>query len=294
MGIRSKTMEHAKLMVHAGGVRVTRADLVHLETPAATATWKPLPHHVLVDAIHAEVARRQIVVVKEEFAVQRHTHMLVGTLVLNWLHNEEFAAALACRHANDRSEAVRLYAGVRVFACDNTAVSGDEIILKKKHTTRFDIHAELPEAFDRYKEGTLVLQRGIEALKAARLTPEEAKQSLFDIFRRKIVPLRLFHPVVADWHTATAGSEAGTAWTLHNCFTTHTPSTSRGCSEVNTRRTSASSVACRSTRSSRRVVAACRTSASCRGVTGSFGSMRRRIRWSPGRISVKVSSCLSG
>ena len=29
---------------------------------------------------------------------------------------------------------MKLYAGVRVFACDNTAVSGDEIILRKKHT----------------------------------------------------------------------------------------------------------------------------------------------------------------
>jgi Domain of unknown function (DUF932) len=222
MGIRSKTMEHAKLMVHAGGVRVTRADLVHLETPAATATWRPVPHHVLVDALHDEVARRQIVVVKEEYAVQRKNNMLVGTLVLNWLANDEFAAALAFRHANDRSEAVKLYAGVRVFACDNTAVSGDEIILKKKHTKHFDIHAAMPEAFDRYKEGTLVLQRDIEELKEAHLTPAEAKHSIFDIFRRKIVPLRLFHPVIADWHTATAGSEGGTAWTLHNCFTTHT------------------------------------------------------------------------
>ena len=111
-----------------------------------------------MDAIHAEVARRQIVVVKEEYAVQRHTHMLVGTLVLNWLTTTS-SPPLAFRHANDRSEAVKLYAGVRVFACDNMAVSGDEIILKKKHTKNFDIDAAMPEAFDRYKEGTLVLQR---------------------------------------------------------------------------------------------------------------------------------------
>jgi len=175
-----------------------------------------------VDAIHAEVARRNIAVVTEEYAVQRHTHMLVGTLVLNWLANDEFAAALAFRHANDRSEAVKLYAGVRVFACDNLAVAGDEIILRKKHSPRFDIRAELPEAFDRYKEGTLVLQRDIEQLKATRLTPAEATHAIVDIFRRKIVPLRLFHPVVADWDIATMGSEAGTAWTLHNCFTNHT------------------------------------------------------------------------
>ena len=126
-------MEHAKLLVHAGGVRVTREDR-EISDPGGGGHLEPLPHRVLVDALHAEVTRRNITVVNEEYAVQRRTHMLVGTLVLNWLTNDEFAAALAFRHANDRSEAVKLYAGVRVFACDNTAVSGDEIILKKKHT----------------------------------------------------------------------------------------------------------------------------------------------------------------
>src|SRR5262249_12535286 len=68
MGIRSKMMEHAKLVVHTGGVRVTREDLVQCETPAATATWRPVPHHVLVHDLHAEVARRHLAVVTEEYA----------------------------------------------------------------------------------------------------------------------------------------------------------------------------------------------------------------------------------
>jgi hypothetical protein len=215
-------MEHAKLMVHTGGIRVTRADLATCETPAATATWKPLPHHVLVDAIHAEVAHRKIAVVKEEYAIQRRTNMLVGTMVLNWLDSDEFAAAIAFRHANDMSEAVKLYAGVRVFACDNTTVSGDEIILRKKHTKHFDIRAELPKAFDRYKEGTLVLTRGIDALKQSLCSELDAKERIYDIFRKKIVPLRLFHSVVESWHRQWSSEGVYcNEWVLHNCFTAH-------------------------------------------------------------------------
>jgi len=215
-------MEHARLMVHAGGVRVTREQLAGFETPSATATWKPLPHHVLVDAIHEEVKNRNITVVTEEYAIQRHNNMLVGTMVLNWLENDEFAAALAFRHANDMSEAVKLYAGVRVFACDNTAVSGDEIILRKKHTKNFDIRAELPEAFDRYKEGTLILQRGIDELKATPCGAIDAKEMIYDIFRKKLVPLRLFHPVVESWHMQLTHEQlVSNEWVLHNCFTEH-------------------------------------------------------------------------
>ena len=146
-------MEHAKLFVHRGAQYVSRDDLATIEAPAATATWKPIKHSVLVDGIHEEVTRRDIGVTFEQYAVQRNSHMLFGVMVLNWLDNDEFAAALAFRHANDRTEALRMYAGVRVFACDNMALSGDEIILRKKHTAGFSLDQALPEAFDRYQDG---------------------------------------------------------------------------------------------------------------------------------------------
>ena len=36
------------------------------------------------------------------------------------------------------------------------ALSGDEIILNRKHTTRLNVAAELTKAFDRYRDGALV------------------------------------------------------------------------------------------------------------------------------------------
>ena len=112
-------MEHAKLLVHRGATRVTREQLMDFETPPATATWKPIPHATLVSAIHEELTHRNIAVVKEDYAVQRKKSMLFGVMVLNYLQTDEFAAALAFRHANDMSEAVKMYAGVKVFNCDN-------------------------------------------------------------------------------------------------------------------------------------------------------------------------------
>src|SRR5262249_54194489 len=43
---KETVMEHAQLVVHRGGIRVPREALRTIETPPATATWKPLPHHV--------------------------------------------------------------------------------------------------------------------------------------------------------------------------------------------------------------------------------------------------------
>ena len=133
-------MEHAKLLVHRGAARVTRAELADIEAPPATATWKPIPHATLVTPFE-ELTHRNIAVVQEDYAVQRKNSMLFGVMVLNYLQTEEFAAALAFRHANDMSEAVKMYAGVRVFNCDNMSLSGDEIILHKKHSPRFQLAA---------------------------------------------------------------------------------------------------------------------------------------------------------
>ena len=76
-------------------------------------------------------------------------------------------------------------------------LSGDEIILHKKHSPRFQLAAALPEAFDKYQDGALQLTRDIDDLKGTLCSHVDAKEMIYDIFRRRLVPLRLFHPVVA-------------------------------------------------------------------------------------------------
>lgn len=210
----------ATLVIHAGGFQVQREQLYGLPIPESTPTWKPLAHHLLVDSIHEEAARRGIVVKREMYALQRQKNMLVGIMVLDWAGTDEFATCLAFRHSNDMSEAIKLYAGVRVFACDNTSVSGNEIILKKKHTHGFAIHREMPEAFDRYQEGTLTLRKSIEDLRNDGVDTPRAREIVFDIFRKKLVPIKLFHPVVQEWYAGeekTPGQQ--NMWMLHNHFT---------------------------------------------------------------------------
>src|SRR5205807_7863221 len=99
-------MEHAKLMVHRGATRMTRAELVDIEPPPATDTHKPIKHSVFLDTLHEELDRREIGVTKEEYAVQRQGNYLFGVMTLNYLKTDEFAAALAFRHSNDMQEAM--------------------------------------------------------------------------------------------------------------------------------------------------------------------------------------------
>jgi hypothetical protein len=206
---------HATLTVHRGARVVSRDELQAIEPPPETATWKPVKHAHVVDLIHQELAFREIAVVREEYAVQRDGQYLFAAMVLNWLHTDEFAAALAFRHSNDRKEAMKMYAGVSVFVCDNMALSGEEIILHKRHLPSLNLRHALMQAFDRYQDGALILRRNIEALQREVLTIGDAERKLFTIFHRRVLPSRLLVPI-ADAYLTGASQ---TSWGLLNACT---------------------------------------------------------------------------
>jgi hypothetical protein len=107
----------ATLVAHRGAQLVSRDALAAYEPPAATTSWKPVKHALIVDLMHEELDRRQIRITTEEYAIQRGGTSLFAALTLHWLRDEEISAAIAFRHANDKSEAMKLYAGVHVFIC---------------------------------------------------------------------------------------------------------------------------------------------------------------------------------
>jgi hypothetical protein len=196
---------------------VTRDELARYEPPEPEGRWKPVKHSLIVDLMHEELGRRDIQVAKEEYAIQREGNYLFAALTTNWLDTGETAAAIAFRHSNDKSEAMKMYAGVNVFVCDNMCLSGDEIILNRKHTTRLNVAAELTKAFDRYRDGALVLQRNIEDLKAGSLSLGDAQRKLFEMFYRRLLPIRMLIPVT-DSYLSKADR---TDWGLLNALTLH-------------------------------------------------------------------------
>lgn len=207
---------NAKLVVHAGGYHIQRDQLVNLTPKVCRPGYKPVAHYDLIEAISSEVSNRGIHISLEELAYNPKKDMLVGIMVLDWVHNDQFAACLAFRHSNDGTEAIKLYAGVRVFACDNTSVSGQEIILCKKHTKHLNVGSHMPDAFDRYQAGTLALTKSIEELENEKVSTSKGRELIYDIFRKKVVPMRYFHQICEQWEDVDTPDNM---WSLHNCCT---------------------------------------------------------------------------
>src|SRR5438132_9792596 len=206
-----------KLVAHSGAEYIDREGLKALETPLATDTWTPIPHYELVTALEGQLHARGISIVKEQFAVQKAK--LFGVIDTDYQVTEEGGAAIGVRTSNDMSLALQLAIGYRVFVCDNMSFAGELIALKRKHTANLDLHTEFATGIGRYVNGYQKLQEDIDWWKERTVSKERSKQLIYDIFTQKIVPVRLFHPVVNTYHNNL--HQGQNFWTLHNAFTYH-------------------------------------------------------------------------
>jgi len=214
--------EHARLIAHRGAVKIDRATLATIEPPPATPTWKPIKHATLIDTLHEELTARDLKVTREEYAVQRHNALLFGVLDLDWGVTGEFTAAMGLRTSNDKTMPLQIAVGKRVFVCDNLAFSGDLIALTRRHTSGLDLRRALVDGLDRYQQNSRRLDEAIARWKDTSVSVEKAKGCIYDIFQQKIVPVRLFHPIISTYTQAIHEKpENQHVWTLHNAFTAH-------------------------------------------------------------------------
>jgi hypothetical protein len=202
---------------HSNSRLVTRSELKTIPPPPATETWKPVAHYDLIEAIDRQLRVRDVEIRAEHFAVQRDGARFFGVLDLGLGERPDTCAAMGVRNSTDKSLSLELAVGVRVFVCDNLCFSGDLIALRRKHTVRFDLMADISKAIDRYQQHLTVLAGQVERLKEEQLTDEQAKARVYDAVTQDIIPLRLF-PVVSTLYQGYP--EPPTAWTLHNIFTT--------------------------------------------------------------------------
>ena len=100
------------LIAHCGTTKIGRDELKHLPVPESTGTFKPIPHHELVDALIETLSFRKIGVVKDEYAASADGMKLFGVLDLeNGFEGCRFSIGL--RNANDKSMRLALTAGYR-------------------------------------------------------------------------------------------------------------------------------------------------------------------------------------
>ncbi|MDT8067960.1 MAG: DUF932 domain-containing protein [Terriglobia bacterium] len=213
-------MQHGQLLSHVDTDLVTREQLRMIATPEFTNTFHPIPHAELVDTLDLVLAKNQIQILDEKFAVRRDGSVLFGVLQLAYGDCPEGQAALGLRTSNNKSFAIQICAGLSVLVCDNLAFRGDMIALCRKHTSGLELRTELSRAVLRFEEHFGILAGEIAHLKEHTLEDQEAKAFIHDAFIRGIMPIRFLPEVsTAYFQPQLPEFEPRTSWSLHNAFT---------------------------------------------------------------------------
>jgi hypothetical protein len=210
------------LSAHIDTNLVTREQLAALPAVIGTDSFKPVAHIELVQSLERKLNDRGIQIVREQFAMGRKGDLLFGTMDLTLNGIGGTCASLGLRTANDRTMALQMIAGLRVFVCDNMAFSGDTIMMKRRHTSGLNLMDELTIALDKYEQHYRSLKTEVENLKALGMSDADAKVMIHDVFASSIMPSR-FMPVVSQEYFATEQRHEDfaprTAWSLLNAFT---------------------------------------------------------------------------
>lgn len=137
---------------------VTLEQLATFPTPEATDTWKPIPHHSVPGIITEMVLERGWKFARDEanrfkLSVTSNGAKMFGVteIIINGGIDEEFGLALGFRNSHDRTFALRLAAGSRVFVCDNMMITGD-VQIRRVHSVGIDVRKVVMAALDQIPE----------------------------------------------------------------------------------------------------------------------------------------------
>jgi len=131
------------LMHKEGGRYVTKDDLDLITMPEPTESYVPVSHYHLADKLLTigQDILRDYTLIGENYGIARQGNQLFAVLKFQ-NEKSELGLSLAFRNSYDRSMAIGMAIGASVFVCDNLALSG-EIVVMKKHTK--NVWAELEE-----------------------------------------------------------------------------------------------------------------------------------------------------
>jgi len=154
--------------------KIGRSQLAQIPVPEATSTHKPVPHHVIVEALAETLSFRHIRVVNEEYAVSFDGMKMFGVLDLE-TQMEGCRFSIGIRNSHDKSLRLGLTAGLRMFVCSNMAFSGEFTPVLAKHTKSFNLIDTLAVGVDRIQRGFEPMRRQVEEWRQAQITDERAK-----------------------------------------------------------------------------------------------------------------------
>lgn len=175
------------LLAHKDTNHVSEAAVMSVIEPAFTDSWHPISHAKVINALDSSITKMGIETRKRDYSMSADGLKMFGVWDLD-TGDDDGCYSLGVRNGMDKSMAVGVTAGNRVFVCDNMCFSGDYIAFRK-HTSGLDFD-ELVWMADKALEVTMKKMADFTAwhrsLKETPITGDEMKVLTFDMMKKGV------------------------------------------------------------------------------------------------------------
>jgi hypothetical protein len=220
------------LMLHCGGEAVSRGGLDFVPTPAATDTWKPLPHTDFVDLVQDELENKGLRVVDEAHGVTRKGNDTTGGNYFglfevrgDGFQYDDRALTFGMRNSHLKRFGAQIVIGDKVFVCDNMCFHGEHSV-SHKHTKnvldeKIGIRPRLVDAISNLLIVSKHIEQRYEEYKSKQMSNGLAEVIMIDALRNGVVTSTQLPKVVQQWDTPDHEEFAKhkNGWRLFNGFT---------------------------------------------------------------------------
>ena len=198
---------------------VDRNALALVPTPSPTATWRPVPHIDVVDAVEYAISNRGMTIESERFGLARDQQKMFGVITLAKQSNPEWTRCIGIRNSHDQSFAAGICCGVSVLVCSNLCFGG-EFVIKRRHTSGIDLFSMVEETMDAMTDNYLSFEERLLNLHDIGVTDNQARILIVKAAEYGAIPscdiLAVFKEYLEPRHDE---FRERTHWSLLNAFT---------------------------------------------------------------------------
>ena len=206
-------------LIMAEGKFVSRDEVARTDTPSSTATWRPVPHIDVIEAVTEVIRAHNWNIEGEKFGLASEGQKLFGVMEISSSSSPEWRRCIGLRNSHDKSLAVGLTAGIVVCVCTNLAFGGTTVV-KRKHTSRIDLSELIDRAVASLEDDFLTEETVCENLKDVYLKDDdEARSSIVRAAELGVINSSDILPVYQEFKSPSHEEFAEpTRWSLMNAL----------------------------------------------------------------------------
>ena len=207
------------MLIMEEGKYVSRDEIARIDTPSSTASWKPVPHIDVIEAVAEVVNAHKWDIEDERFGLASEGQKMFGVMEITRSSSPQWHRCIGIRNSHDKSLAVGLSAGIVVLVCSNLAFGGTTVI-KRKHTSRFELTDLIDRAVASLEDDFLMTETVCEDLKDIQLkNDDEARSSIVRAAELGVINSCDILPVYREFKAPShVEFKEQTRWSLLNAF----------------------------------------------------------------------------